>query len=266
MGEGGFGKGGGFKGDGKGKKGGKKGKKGGKKGKGDDEKWVPCTKLGRLVEAGKIESIEDIYLHSLPIREYQIVDHFFAGRGIELLDEVCKIHPVQKMTSAGQRNRFVCYVMVGDKNGHIGLGNKVGKEVATAIRGAVIAAKLRLIPVRRGYWGARLGQPHTVPMKVTGKCGSVSVRLIPAPRGSGIVGSPTLKKLMAFAGVADVFSSSCGHTRTKGNFMKATFKALIATYSFKTPDFWPETAFKLNPYQEFTDELAEMQSKLNKAK
>merc|ERR1712190_837 len=176
---------------------------------------------GRLVAAGRINSIEDIYLHSLPIREYEIVDHFFPpgapgqpGSG-GLKDEVVKIHPVQKMTSAGQRNRFVCYALVGDCNGHIGLGNKVGKEVATAIRGAVISAKLALIPVRRGYWGSRLGLPHTVPMKVTGKCGSVSVRLIPAPRGTGIVGSPTTKKLMAFAGIADVFSASSGHTKTR---------------------------------------------------
>merc|ERR1719473_767636 len=109
------------------------------------------------------------------------------------------------MTSAGQRNRFVCYALVGDCNGHVGLGNKVGKEVATAIKGAVISAKLSLIPVRRGYWGNKIGQPHTVPMKVTGKCGSVSVRLIPAPRGSGVVGSLTMKKMMAFTGIADCF-------------------------------------------------------------
>merc|ERR1719238_700045 len=127
------------------------------------------------------------------------------------------------MTSAGQRNRFVCYCLVGDSNGHIGLGNKVGKEVATAIKGAVVRAKLNLIPIRRGYWGNKLGLPHTVPMKVTGKCGSVSVRLIPAPRGSGVVGSPTLKKMLQFCGIADCFSCSTGHTKTKGNFMKATF-------------------------------------------
>merc|ERR550537_765844 len=143
------------------------------------------TKLGRLVHEGKIESLEDIYLHSLPIREYQIVDHFYPTAGV-LKDEVVKIHPVQKMTSAGQRNRFVAYALVGDCNGHIGLGNKVGKEVATAIRGAVISAKLNLIPVRRGYWGSKLGAPHTVPMKLTGKCASVTVRLIPAPRGTKV--------------------------------------------------------------------------------
>ena len=47
------------------------------------------------------------------------------------------------------------------------------KEVATAIRGAVISAKLALIPVRRGYWGNKISPPHTVPTKLTAKCGSV---------------------------------------------------------------------------------------------
>lgn len=258
MGEGGFGKGG----FGKGKKGGKKGKG---KGKGQEEKaWVPCTKLGRLVKERKIESLEQIYLHSLPIREYQIVDYFIppppnnagaAAPAGHLKDEVVKIHPVQKMTSAGQRNRFVAYALVGDANGHVGLGSKVGKEVATAIREAVVCAKLALIPVRRGYWGNKIGTPHTVPMKVTGKCGSVSVKLIPAPRGTGIVGSITLKKMMAFAGVQDVFSNSTGHTRTKGNFMKATFEALRHTYTFITPDLWKPSEHQDDPYAAHSDFL-----------
>merc|ERR1711920_537088 len=143
---------------------------------------------------------------------------------------------VQKQTSAGQRNRFKAFVAVGDSNGHIGLGHKSSKEVATAIRGGIISAKLNLVPIRRGYWGNKIGFPHTVPMKVTGKCGSVRVRLIPAPRGSGVVGSLTMKKMLAFAGVADCFTCSCGHTRTKGNFMKATIDALGNTYGYLTPD------------------------------
>jgi len=259
-GEGGFGKGGGFgdKGKGKGKDKGKKGK-GKKKGKkGEEKEWVPVTKLGRLVKDGKIGSIEDVYLHSLPIKEYQIIDAFFQPG--DLKDEVMKIHPVQKMTSAGQRNRFVCYVLVGDQNGHIGLGAKCAKEVATAIRGGIIAAKMALIPLRRGYWGNRLGQPHTMPMKLHGKCGSVRVRLIPAPRGSGVVGSMTMKKMMNFAGVTDIFTCSCGHTRTKGNFMKATFEALKASYGFLTPDLWRPTHFTKPPFQEFTDHLQESKS------
>jgi small subunit ribosomal protein S2e len=214
-----------------------------------------------LVHDNKIASLEEIYLHSLPVREYQIIDHFYPVAGV-LKDEVVKIHPVQKMTSAGQRNRFVCYALVGDSAGHVGLGQKVGKEVATAIRGAVIAAKLALVPVRRGYWGNKIGLPHTVPMKVTGKCGSVLVKLIPAPRGTGVVGSPALKKMMAFAGVSDVFSCSSGHTRTRGNFMKATFYALENTYRILTPDLWMEVAYKKNPYQEHSDFLADTTAKV----
>merc|ERR1712187_234822 len=92
---GGFGKGGGFgdkgKGKGKGKDGKGKGKKGkGKKG-GEEKEWMPVTKLGRLVKEKKIESIEDIYLHSLPIKEYQIIDNFFQPGTLK--DEVMKIHP-----------------------------------------------------------------------------------------------------------------------------------------------------------------------------
>jgi len=253
-GEGGFGQGGGFGGDkgkGKGKKG--KGKKKGKKG--EEKEWIPVTKLGRLVKDGKLTSLEQIYLHSLPIKEYQIIDAFYEPNVLK--DEVMQIHPVQKMTSAGQTNRFVCHVLVGDQNGHIGLGAKCAKEVATAIRGGIIAAKMNLIPVRRGYWGNRIGSPHTMPMKVHGKCGSVRVRLIPAPRGSGVVGSPTLKKMANFAGVSDVFSCSCGHTRTKGNFMKAAFEAMKATYGYLTPDLWRPTHFTKPPFQEFTDYLAQ---------
>ena len=103
--------------------------------------WHPCTKLGRLVKDGRIKSIEECYLFSVPIKEYQIIDQFLPG----MKDEVMKISPVQKQTSAGQRTRFKAYVAVGDSNGHIGLGGKCSKEVANAIRGALIAAKLAVI-------------------------------------------------------------------------------------------------------------------------
>merc|ERR1711904_428275 len=130
-------------------------------------------------------------------------------------------------------------------------------EVATAIRGGIIAAKLNLIPVRRGYWGNKIGLRHTVAMKVHGKCGSVRMRLVPAPRGTGVVGAPATKKMLAFAGVADCFTCSCGHTGTKGNFMKATFEALRATYGYLTPDLWKPTYFTKAPFQEWSDYLSQ---------
>jgi len=219
------------------------------------------TKLGRLVKEGYIKSLEEIYLFSLPIKEAPIIDHFLGGgeRGGPdakgLKDEVMKIMPVQKQTRAGQRTRFKAFVIVGDGKGHVGLGVKCASEVANAIRGAITAAKLAVVPIRRGWWGARFGAPHTIPCKVSGRCGSVMVRLIPAPRGSGIVAAPALKKLLHFAGVEDVYTSACGKTRTLGNFIKAGYNAILQTYSYLTPDLWDASEYAMSPYQEFTDFL-----------
>lgn len=210
------------------------------------------TKLGRLVKEKLIRRLEEIYLFSLPVKEYQIIDYFL---GDKLKDEVMNIMPVQKQTRAGQRTRFKAFVVVGDSNGHVGLGVKCSKEVATAIRGAIILAKLTLVPIRRGYWGGKIGEPHTVPCKVTGKCGSVCVRLVPAPKGTGIVAARVPKKVLQMAGVEDCYTQSIGASRTLGNFVKATFFAVKKTYGFLTPDLWAPTKFQKGPYQEHTDFL-----------
>lgn len=83
RGRGGFGSRGDRGGDrGRGRRG--RGRRGGKQ---EEKEWQPVTKLGRLVKAGKITSMEQIYLHSLPVKEYQIVDFFLP----KLKDEVMKV-------------------------------------------------------------------------------------------------------------------------------------------------------------------------------
>ena len=110
-----------------------------------------------------------------------------------------KIKSVQKQTKARQRTRFKAVVVVGDGKEHLG----VAKEVQIAMKGTVMVAKLNLIPIRRGN---KIGAPHIIQTKITGKCGSVRLRFIPAPRGTGIVGAPPTKKLLGFADVDDIFS------------------------------------------------------------
>uniref|UniRef100_A0A2K5EI30 Small ribosomal subunit protein uS5 n=1 Tax=Aotus nancymaae TaxID=37293 RepID=A0A2K5EI30_AOTNA len=165
---------------------------------------------GRGAHGGKAEDKEWMF-------ESEIID-FFLGASLKDEVVVLKIMPVQKQTRAGQRTRFKAFVAIRDYNGHVGLGIKCSKEVATAIRGAIILAKLSIVPVHRGYWGNKISKPHTVPCKVTGRCGSVLVHLIPAPRVTGIVSAPVPKKLLMMADIDDCYTSARGCTATLGNF------------------------------------------------
>jgi len=222
--------------------------------------WTPKTKLGRLVKYGYISSLEEIYTHSIPIKESPIVDMLIKAQNATLSDEVMKIISVQKQTKAGQRTRFKAVVVIGDQAGHVGLGIKVAKEVQIAIKGALIVAKLMLVPVRRGYWGNKIGKVHTVACKSTGKGGSIRVKLTPAPRGTGIVAAPIPKKILQFAGIEDVYTSSTGHTRTPENFIKATYDALCHTYMYLSPDLWTKTENITSPFGKHAEWL-EQQSK-----
>lgn len=129
-------------------------------------------------------------------------------------------------------------MVVGDKNCLVGYGSGASKEVAVAVRKAVTNAKLNLVPVRKGYWGGKMGQPHTIAQKCSGKCGSVRFRVIPAPRGTGIVAATKVTEAIILAGLTDCFTRQFGHTRTLMNSVGAFYDAVRRSYTFLTPDLW----------------------------
>lgn len=241
-----------------GKRGGRGGGRGGKGGRGprkQEEVWKPLTNLGRLVAKGYITSLSEVYYHSIPIKESDIVDKLLQLENKTLKEECVKVKSVQKQTKAGQRTRMKCVIVVGDSDGHIGVGSKLAKEVQLAMKGALIAAKMNLIPVRRGYWGNKIGDPHTLPTKITGKCGSVRIRFIPAPRGTGVVGAPITRKVMSLAGVSDIFSQSRGNADTTENYTRAIYDALYRTYTYLTPDLWYNFELKENVFVQHSDQI-----------
>jgi ribosomal protein S5 len=71
-------------------------------------------------------------------------------------------------------------------------------------------------------------------LQVTGKCGSVSVRLIPAPRGAGIVAARTPKKVLQMAGIEDCYTSATGSTKTLGNFVKVGCSQALLRHVFNS--------------------------------
>ncbi|MEF8777226.1 MAG: 30S ribosomal protein S5, partial [Haloarculaceae archaeon] len=110
-------------------------------------------------------------------------------------------------------------------------------QVGGAIQKAIEIAKLNLIDVSRGCgsWECGCGRPHTVALRTTGKAGSVEVELQPAPRGLGLAGGETVRKVLELAGIEDIWTRSSGNTRTTVNFAKATFDALRKTAEARVP-------------------------------
>ena len=198
--------------------------------------WVPRTSLGKLVQEGKITSMSEIFSQGYKIREAGIVDTLLPN----IQQEVLNINLVQKQTDAGEKSRFKAIVVVGNYDGYFGLGMGKAKQVRSAIEKGTIDAKLNVFPVRRGCgsWECGCGQPHSVPFKVVGKCGSVSVELKPAPKGVGIVASEVPRMVIGFTGIRDCWIQSRGSTRTALSFAQATADALKNTYQIVTAEDW----------------------------
>jgi small subunit ribosomal protein S5 len=189
--------------------------------------WKPRTQLGLKVNNGELKTMEEVMKQSSPIKEVELVDKLLP----ELQEEILDVGRVQRVTDSGRRMRFRVVAAVGNGNGYVGVGQSKGKEAGPTIRKSIERAKLNITGVKRGCgsWECVCGGPHTVPFKVTGKAGSVTVILKPAPRGVGIVSGEIAKTILSLAGIKDVWVTTQGHSRTGINFAHAVIKALEST-------------------------------------
>jgi len=200
------------------------------------EQWVPKTRLGKMIQEGKITTMEDLFLSGIKISEPQIVDALIP----DIQEEVINVNLVQKQTDAGEKSRFKAIVAVGNRDGYIGLGNGKASQVRNAIEKAAANARLNIVPVKRGCgsWECSCGQQHSVPFEVEGKCGGVRVEIVPGPRGLGLVSSEVAKTIFGLAGVKDLWMRSFGSTRTVPSYACAIFDGLRKTYNLITTADW----------------------------
>ena len=185
--------------------------------------WTPRTRIGKLVQEGKITSLEEVFIQGKRVLESEIVDVLLPN----LQEKVLGIGLVQKQTDAGERSRFKAVVAVGE-DGYLGVGLGKANQVRTAISKGVAQAKLAVIPVRRGCgsWECGCRLPHSLPFKIRGKCGSVTVEMLPGPRGLGLVGGEVVKTVLGLTGVRDCWTRTFGSTNTLTSIAYAIYDAL----------------------------------------
>ena len=136
---------------------------------------------------------------------------------LDLKEQVININRVTKVVKGGRNFRFSALVVVGDENGHVGIGTGKAKEVPEAISKAVEDAKKRLIYV------PRVGT--TVPHHIEGHFGAGSVRIMPAKEGTGVIAGGPVRAVLELAGLKDVRAKSLG-TNNPRNMVNATLDGL----------------------------------------
>ncbi len=190
--------------------------------------WKPRTTLGMMVVSGKITSMDQIYENGMRIQESEIVKTLLP----DIRSHVVHVGIVQKQTDAGEMTRFDALVAVGNESGWFGIGKGKAAQMRNAIDKATNSAYLNVIPIKLGCgsWECRCNQPHSIPFKVQGKGGSVTIEIIPGPRGLGLVAGEDIRSLLKLAGLKDSWSKSFGSTNTMSSTAMAIFNALRSTY------------------------------------
>ena len=205
----------------------------------DPQTWHPRTTLGKAVKEGTIKHIDEILDEGRPILEAEIVDTLLPNLQTDLLligqakgkfggGQRRVFKQTQKKTREGNKPKFSTFAVVGNMDGYVGVGHGKAKETVPAREKAIRNAKLNIVKIRRGSgsWQSNSTDQHSLPFRVRGKCGSVIIDLIPAPKGTGLVVEKECQKLLRLAGIQDVWSRTRGQTNSKLNTLYACFAAL----------------------------------------
>ena len=139
---------------------------------------------------------------------------------LELKDQVVSINRVTKVVKGGKNLSFSALVVIGDGAGHVGYGMGKAREVSSAIKKGIEAAKKNVFRVPITEKGATI--PHTV----TGRFGSGQVLLKPASEGTGVIAGGAVRAVITAAGIQNILTKSLGST-TAHNVVKATMDALL---------------------------------------
>ena len=145
------------------------------------------------------------------LRKTETID----ATALTLTERVVKVRRVSKVVAGGRRMRFAALVVVGDQEGHVGIGKATA--VPDAVRKGAVVARKNLISITM--------TGTTIPHAVTTKFGASRVVMKPAPPGTGVIAGNSVRAVLEMGGITDIVTKTLGSTNPV-NVVPATLKAL----------------------------------------